>query len=82
MRCVFANSRVYARIAHVDRAIALTARRAPAPLPPYGYAADKLTEQDRPNSLDDADIAADFPDASHVNDALRELLRLRKIGRT
>jgi hypothetical protein len=28
----------------------------------------------------DADIAADFPDASHVNNALRELLRLRKIG--
>lgn len=25
-------------------------------------------------------IDADFPDASHVNNALRELLRLRKIG--
>ncbi len=29
----------------------------------------------------DADIAADFPDFSHVNNALRELLRLRKTGR-
>ncbi len=30
----------------------------------------------------DADIAADFPDAPHINNAPRELLRLRKAART